>query len=77
MRLNLATGTIRSETAEEMRALTPATEAWVQQTLALTGQFGLQEYDNMYAYKLREFEMLFPRIAGFIIPLFARAPLGR
>lgn len=61
-------------TAEQIRKATPATEKWVQDALKMLGQLGLDADNNQYAYCLRCFELRFPRIAGFVIPLFAKAP---
>lgn len=62
----------RKMTPEQIRKATPATEKWVQAALKRTGLPGLWSEANEYAYTLRCFELRFPRIAGFVIPLFAK-----
>lgn len=67
---------MKRKTAQQIRRTTPATEKWVAKALAILGQPALDDENNRYAYSLRQFELCFPSVAAFAIPLFARTPMS-
>jgi hypothetical protein len=53
---------------------TPATDRWVKDALEVLGEPALYSANNVYAYRLRQFETTLPILAGVMIPLFANPP---